>query len=106
MVSAIDGSSAVALVQESGVRPDVLIIDYALPGDMDGADAAQTICGALGHVVPTIVLSGELANAAVPWLPGAPLFCVWKPVDSHVLLTVVGTFATLGTLLRTCGRPA
>lgn len=104
-VSAIDGSSAVALVRASGVRPDVLIVDYALPGEMDGTDAVQAICGALGYVVPTIMLSGVLTDAAVPWIPGAPLFCVWKPIDPEVLLKVIDSFATLGSFLRSRSRP-
>ena len=99
-VSAVDGSSAVSLVKVSGVRPDVLIVDYALPGEIDGTEAVHEICGFLGYPVPTIVLSGELANAAVPWLPGAPLFSVWKPMDPQVLLRVVGSFASLGSFLR------
>lgn len=104
-ISALDGPSAVELVKTSGIRPDVIIADYALPGEMDGTEAVQAICGALGYVVPTIVLSGELANAAVPWIPGAPLFCVWKPIDPQILLMVVGTFATLGRFLRARSRP-
>lgn len=103
-VSAMDGSSAVAWVKASGVRPDVLIVDYALPGEMDGTDAVHEICGYFGRGLPTIVLSGELTNSAPPWLPGAPLFCVWKPVDSEVLLRVVDTFATLGAFLLGRGR--
>ena len=105
VVSAIDGASALALIA-SGVRPDVLIMDYVLPGEMDGTDTVQAICGRLGYVIPTIVLSGELANAAVPWLPGAPLFCVWKPANPEVLLKVVGAFATLGSFLRPRSLPA
>jgi len=104
-VSAVDGSSAVALVRNLGVRPDVLIVDYNLPGEMDGTDATQAICGTLGYAVPIIVLSGELANAAVPWVPGAPLFFVWKPVDPEVLLRVVKTFADLGRFLHARKQP-
>jgi two-component system CheB/CheR fusion protein len=103
-LSAADGSSAVELVRTAAVKPSVLIVDYVLPGEMDGTDVAQAVCGALGYGVPTIVLSAELANAAVPWIPGVPLFCVWKPIDPEVLLRVVSSFATLGSFLRTRGR--
>ncbi len=69
--------------------PDVLLMDFVLPGDMDGADAAQEICHLLGHVVPTIFLSGRLSDAAVPWLPAAPLLFAAKPIDPEILVKVV-----------------
>jgi len=93
--SAPDAERAIAFVRE-GFRPDVLIVDFNLPGELDGSDVAEEICHWVGHPIPIILLSGELTNAAVPWVPGAPLFCVWKPVDPEVLLEVVGSFATLG----------
>lgn len=99
-LTATDGASALEWVTRRDASPDVLIMDFNLPGEMDGADVAQAICRSLGRVVPTIILSGELSNAGLPWLPGAPLFCVWKPVDPEVLLQVVETFVNLGRFLR------
>lgn len=98
-LTATDGPGALALLARCGAAPDVLIMDFRLPGEMDGADAAQEICRSLGHVVPTIFLSGDLANAAVPWLPGAPLLFVAKPADPEILLKVVGSFAALGRFI-------
>ena len=76
-------------------------MDFNLPGEMDGADVVQEICRSLGHVVPTIFLSGELANAAMPWLPGAPLLFMAKPADAEILLKVVESFAALGRFMLT-----
>jgi len=98
-LTATDGASALARVAHGQNVPDVLIMDFNLHGDMDGADVAQEVCHSLGHVVPTIVLSGELANAGMPWLPGAPLLFIAKPVDPEVLLKVVESFAVLGRFL-------
>jgi two-component system, chemotaxis family, CheB/CheR fusion protein len=98
-LTARDGPSAFALLARCGAPPDVLIMDFNLPGEMDGADVAQEICRSLGHVVPTIFLSGELANAALPWLPGAPLLFAAKPADPEILLEVVGSFAALGRFI-------
>ena len=98
-LKATDGTAALALLGRAA--PDVLIMDFNLPGEMDGADVVQEICRSLGHVVPTIFLSGELANAAMPWLPGAPLLFVAKPVDPEILLKVVESFAALGRFMLT-----
>ena len=96
-----DGPSALAWVAGHPAGPDVLIIDFLIPGEMDGAEVAQAICRSLGHVVPTILLSGALGSASLPWLPGAPLFCAHKPADPDILVKVVQTFATLGRFIRT-----
>jgi two-component system, chemotaxis family, CheB/CheR fusion protein len=99
-LTARDGPSALERIVQSRAAPDVLIMDFNLPGEMDGADVTQEICRLLGHVVPTIFLSGELSNAAMPWLPGAPLLFVAKPVDPEILLKVVESFAALGRFIR------
>jgi len=97
--TARDGPSALARLAQLPAAPDVLIMDFMLPGEMDGADVAQEICRMLGHVVPTVFLSGELTSASLPWLPGAPLLFVAKPVDAEVLLAVIESFASLGRLI-------
>jgi DNA-binding response OmpR family regulator len=97
--SATDGASALERIAH-GESPDVLIMDVNLPGEMDGADVAQEICHALGHVVPTIFLSGRLSDVGLPWLPGAPMLFVAKPIDADVLVKVVDSFAGLGRFIR------
>ena len=99
VLTATDGTSALERVACGKPAPDVLILDFNLHGEMDGTDVAQEVCHSLGHVVPTIFLSGELANAGMPWLPGAPLLFIAKPLDPEVLLKVVESFATLGRFL-------
>lgn len=99
-MSATDGASALARVAHCRAAPDVLIMDVNLPGEMDGADVAQEVCHAIGHVVPTIFLSGQLSNVGLPWLPGAPLLFVAKPLAADVLIEVVESFARLGRFMR------
>ncbi len=95
-LSAMDAATALGQVAQCERAPDVLIMDFNLPGEMDGADLTQEICRTLGHMVPTIFLSGELSNAALPWLPGMPLLFIAKPADPEVLLKAVESFAVLG----------
>lgn len=103
-LTAADGASALARIAH-GRAPDVLIMDVNLPGEMDGADVAQEVCHALGHVVPTIFLSGELSNVGLPWLPGAPLLFAAKPIDADVLVKVVESFAEIGRFIRAHAHP-
>lgn len=99
-LTATDGASALERVAHCDAPPDVLIMDVNLPGEMDGADVAQEICHALGHVIPTVFLSGQLSTVGMPWLPGAPLLFVAKPVEADVLVKVVDSFAGLGRFIR------
>jgi len=99
-VTAPDGASALELIGQGSWIPDVLIVDVNLPGEMDGADVAQEICHALGHVVPTIFLSAQLSNVGLPWLPGAPLLFASKPMDAELLVRLVQSFAGLGRFMR------
>lgn len=105
VVSAADGPGALELVKAGNLLPDVLIVDFVLPGPMDGTEAAEAICATAEHVIPTIMLSGELANAALPWLPGTPLFCARKPCDPAILVRVVASFATLGRFICSGRQP-
>jgi DNA-binding response OmpR family regulator len=98
-ITATDGAIALERVAHAAVPPDILIMDLDLHSDMDGTDVAEELCRAIGHVVPTIFLSGELANAGLPWMPGAPLLFIAKPVDPEVLLKAVESFAVLGRFL-------
>jgi DNA-binding response OmpR family regulator len=98
-ITAADGAGALERLAHAAAPPDILIMDLDLQSDMDGTDVAEEVCHALGHVVPTIFLSGELANAGLPWLPGAPLLFIAKPVDPQVLIRVVRSFAALGRFL-------
>lgn len=100
VATAPDGPAALAWAAQHPAGPDVLIADFVVPGDMDGAEVAQAICRSLGRVVPTILLSGQLRTASLPWLPGAPLFCAHKPADPEVLLKVVEAFAALGRFIK------
>lgn len=98
--SAGDGEAALRLVAQEKLRPDVLIVDFGLPGGMNGTDVAEEIQELLGYPVPTIILSGELANAEVPWLPGAPLLPLSKPFKPEILLKSVAVFAELQRFVR------
>jgi two-component system, chemotaxis family, CheB/CheR fusion protein len=96
IASAADGPSALQALEDGAIPlPDVLIVDFNLPGDMDGAEVAEAIARAAHHAVPTIVLSGELTNATLPWLPGVPIWPLAKPCAPQKLLEAVTCLASI-----------
>jgi DNA-binding response OmpR family regulator len=91
---------ALAWINRRARDPDVLIVDFELDGDLNGSDVAQEIFRILGRPIPTIILSGHLTEITLPWMPGAPLLCVWKPIHPDILLKAVEVFAEFGGFVR------
>ncbi|MCS6947983.1 MAG: response regulator [Steroidobacteraceae bacterium] len=99
-ISATGSADAIAQLTRTGIRPDVLIVDYRLASSETGTDVAEQIASLVGHSIPTIVLTGDLVNAEVPWMPGAPMMLVAKPVDASTLLETIEHFTSLHHAVR------
>ena len=56
---------------------------------MTGTEVAEEFARLLGHAVPTIILTGDPANAEVPWLADAPVWVARKPLQPETLLAAL-----------------
>jgi len=83
---AMCGEDALAQVEALRGRLDVLIVDYDLGAGLTGTEVAEDFARLLGHAVPTIMLTGDPANAEVPWLADAPVWVARKPMQAETLL--------------------
>jgi CheY-like chemotaxis protein len=83
------GEQALAQAESLRGRLDVLIVDYNLGHPMTGTEVAEEFARLLGHAVPTIILTGEPANAEVPWLADAPVWVARKPLAPETLLAAL-----------------
>ena len=83
------GESALAQVETLRGRLDVLIVDYDLGRGMTGTELAEEFARLLGHAVPTVMLTGDPANAEVPWLADAPVWVARKPLLPDTLLAAL-----------------
>ncbi len=83
------GESALSQVEALRGRLDVLIVEYHLGCGMTGTELAEDFARLLGHAVPTIVLTGDPANAEVPWLADAPVWVARKPLLPDTLLAAL-----------------
>jgi CheY-like chemotaxis protein len=86
---AMCGEDALAQVEALRGRLDVLIVDYDLGAGLTGTEVAEDVARLLGHAVPTIVLTGDPANAEVPWLADAPVWVARKPLLADTLLAAL-----------------
>lgn len=85
------GSGEQALAQAEALRGrlDVLIVDYHLGNGITGTEVAEDFAKLLGHAVPTVILTGDPANAEVPWLADAPVWMARKPLLPDTLLAAL-----------------
>ena len=86
---AMCGEDALAQVETLRGRLDVLIVDYDLGAGMTGTEVAEDLARLLGHAVPTVMLTGDPANAEVPWLADAPVWVARKPLSAETLLAAL-----------------
>jgi CheY-like chemotaxis protein len=83
------GEDALAQAEALRGRLDVLIVDYDLGAGLTGTEVAEDFARLLGHAVPTIMLTGDPANAEVPWLADAPVWVARKPLQAETLLAAL-----------------
>jgi CheY-like chemotaxis protein len=83
------GEQALAQVESLRGRLDVLIVDYHLGDSLTGTEVAEEFARLLGHAVPTVILTGDPANAEVPWLTDAPVWVARKPLAPETLLAAL-----------------
>jgi CheY-like chemotaxis protein len=86
---AATGEHALSNVEALRGKLDVLIVDYHLGNGMTGTEVAEEFARLLGHAVPTVILTGDPANAEVPWLADAPVWLARKPLLPDTLLAAL-----------------
>ena len=81
-------------------RPDVLIVDFNLEDELNGAEAAEQLRKALGYALPIILLTGDPSNAEAPWITDAPVWLAHKPTNGLILLAAMPSLVQLSRALR------
>jgi two-component system CheB/CheR fusion protein len=61
-VTAADGPTALHMVARGGVRPDLVLADYNLPGGMNGLQFADRLRETVGGAVPIMILTGDIST--------------------------------------------
>jgi CheY-like chemotaxis protein len=86
---ASNGEEALRQMETLRGKLDVLIVDYHLGSGMTGTEVAEESVRLLGGAVPTMILTGDPANAEVPWLSDAPVWLARKPLMPETLLAAL-----------------
>jgi two-component system, chemotaxis family, CheB/CheR fusion protein len=83
--TAIDGQSALERVAQDGFVPDLLLVDYNLPGGLNGIEVTQHLRERLGQPIPMIVLTGDISTDTLRHIAKEDCLQLNKPVKIHEL---------------------
>jgi two-component system CheB/CheR fusion protein len=81
--------AALDLVTRQGLKPDLLISDYNLPGEPNGVETAETVRSTLGRQVPVIILSGDVRAKKLHDILLRGYVCITKPATAAELSQLV-----------------
>ncbi|MFA5123199.1 chemotaxis protein CheB [Zavarzinia sp.] len=87
--AAADGAAALDLVSQGGIRPDLILADYNLPGTLDGLRLAKTLRERLHHRTPVIMLTGDISTDTLREIALAHCAHLHKPVSRPALTAAI-----------------
>jgi two-component system CheB/CheR fusion protein len=80
IATAPDGDKALEYVARGDVRPDVILADYNLPGEMDGLQVIAKLRDAIGREIPAVILTGDISTATLQKIAQTSCVQLNKPV--------------------------
>lgn len=92
VVWASDANQALDLVTRSGMRPDIVLADYRLPGGQDGLKVATALQLATGKPIPTIIVTGESDTHELREIADLGYLVIRKPVRPAKLRSLINHY--------------
>ena len=86
---ASDGPTALELVGNGNLRPDVILSDYNLPNGMSGLDLAARLRQWLNAEVPAIILTGDISGETIKAIAAESCVQLNKPVKPNELTLAI-----------------
>ena len=89
VATAPDGIAALDLVAREKARPDILLLDYNLPNDMNGLQVAAKLLEKLRSEIPVIILTGDISTGTLREIALRNCVQLNKPVNLTELTGVI-----------------
>ncbi len=105
-VAAADGMAALALVDEGGVVPDMILADYNLPNDLDGLVTAAKIRDKLHRLIPVMILTGDISTETLKRIAGQDCVQLNKPVKTAEVMLAIQRMLASAPAAKPASRPA
>jgi PAS domain S-box-containing protein len=98
-VSVANGNEALALIAEKGMRPDLILSDYNIPGPLNGIESVHALREALAWKIPAIILTGDTRSQVVDAIAKHDVAVAIKPMKAdqlkELVLTLLGGSKTI-----------
>jgi two-component system, sensor histidine kinase len=94
VVTCESGAAALVEVATQGRRPDLVISDYRLAGELTGIAAIDSLRAALGTKVPAFLISGDTAPEGLRASSASGYHLLHKPVSPMALRAVLNRLLT------------
>ena len=82
-------AAALAALDARGQRPDLILSDYRLPGELDGVGVVERLRARYGQDVPGALVTGETGQAALTAIARSGLTLLHKPLQPAKLRAVL-----------------
>ncbi|WP_373490874.1 chemotaxis protein CheB [Parasphingorhabdus sp.] len=92
--TAPDAKTAISMIAAKTFQPDAMLIDYNLPGGMNGIELATETQKMLGRVVPVAILTGDISTTTLRKVAAKNFVQLNKPVQLDVLEQVIRQLLT------------
>jgi len=99
VVSVATGQDALALVSQ-GLRPDVVVSDFNLSGQMNGVQTIGALRAALAWKIPALVLTGDIRSQVIEAIASHGVAVATKPMGGDELLQLICRL-TIGRIAET-----
>jgi PAS domain S-box-containing protein len=90
-VSVANGNEALALITEKGIRPDLILSDYNIPGPLNGIGSVHALREALAWKIPAIILTGDTQSHVIDAIAKHDVAVAIKPMKADQLKELVVT---------------
>lgn len=89
VATASDGTEAMEVVTRRSFRPDLILADYSLPDGLDGLQLATALRHVLGHAVPVVIISGDIAADTLRAIAAQRCAYLSKPVKLPAMMKAI-----------------
>lgn len=86
-----NGNEALEKLARNGPRPDIVITDHRLPGDITGARLIELIRNSLGRDIPAIILTGDTSLDIIQEAECHDCVLLHKPVNGDELTSHISS---------------
>jgi two-component system, chemotaxis family, CheB/CheR fusion protein len=87
--TAADGRKALELVARRAIQPDLVVVDYNLPNDLNGLQVIDSLQKMVHHEIPAIILTGDISTDALREIAHQGCLHLNKPVRAKELTRLV-----------------